>query len=172
MFCCILIYNFTFCMNHYVTTNIEISDNCCKARHTLIAKYAKMIEKCNKQKVYSGVFRVTFFRVLHSFFSLFAPESPFARKVKGFRFLSPKSLIKHEIYMKYEKCVVSVSYFMVCFAKTFANAKYKKCIAGLAIITQQNVSNVQCWNFRFFCMFVGQLFLIIHVLITSYNTLQ
>ncbi len=28
--------------------------------------------------------------------------------------------IKHEICMKYEKCLVSVLYFMVCFAKTLA----------------------------------------------------
>ncbi len=45
------------------------------------------------------------------------------------------ALIKHEIRMKFEKCIVSVSYFVVCFAKTLAkyarNAKYEKCIAGL-----------------------------------------
>ncbi len=35
--------------------------------------------------------------------------------------------------MKYKKCIVSVSYFVMCFAKTFAkypqNVKYEKCIA-------------------------------------------
>ncbi len=45
------------------------------------------------------------------------------------------ALIKQEIRMKCEKCIVSVSYFVACFAKTFAkypqNAKYEKCIAGL-----------------------------------------
>ncbi len=45
------------------------------------------------------------------------------------------ALIKHEIRMKCEKCVVSVLYFIVCFAKIFAkyqqNAKYEKCIAAL-----------------------------------------
>ncbi len=37
--------------------------------------------------------------------------------------------------MKCEKCIVSVSYFIVCFVKTFAkylrNANYEKCIADL-----------------------------------------
>ncbi len=43
-------------------------------------------------------------------------------------------LIKHKIRLKCEKCIVSVSHFAVCFAKTLAkylrNAKYEKCIAG------------------------------------------
>ncbi len=47
------------------------------------------------------------------------------------------ALIKHKILMKYEKYIVSVSYFVVCFTKTFAkypqNAKYEKCIAGRRI---------------------------------------
>ncbi len=45
------------------------------------------------------------------------------------------ALIKHEIHVKYEKCMASVSYFVVCFAKTVAkypqNEKYEKYIAGL-----------------------------------------
>ncbi len=54
--------------------------------YTLIAKYAK---ECEKQKVYSGVFRFTFFTFHTSFFAFrisqhFAPESTFARKVEGF----------------------------------------------------------------------------------------
>ncbi len=40
--------------------------------------------------------------------------------------------------MKYKKCIVSVSYFVVCFAKAYAkylwNAKYESCIAGLIFI--------------------------------------
>ncbi len=39
--------------------------------------------------------------------------------------------------MKYEKCIVSVLYFVVCFMKTIVkyprNVKYEKCIAGLTI---------------------------------------
>ncbi len=39
--------------------------------------------------------------------------------------------------MKYEKCIVSVLYFVTCFAKTFVkylrNVKYEKCLAGFRI---------------------------------------
>ncbi len=45
------------------------------------------------------------------------------------------ALIKHEICLQCEKCIVSVSHFVVCFAKTFTkylqNVKYEKCIASL-----------------------------------------
>ncbi len=45
------------------------------------------------------------------------------------------TLIKKEIRMEYDKYIVSVSYLVVCFAKTFVkylqNAKYENCIAGL-----------------------------------------
>ncbi len=41
--------------------------------------------------------------------------------------------------MKCEKCIVSVSYSVVCFVKTFTkytrNAKYEKCIASLRTAT-------------------------------------
>ncbi len=43
------------------------------------------------------------------------------------------ALVKHEIHMKYEKCIVSVSYFVMCFAKYSRNAKYEKRIASLMI---------------------------------------
>ncbi len=40
--------------------------------------------------------------------------------------------IKHKILMKYEKCIVSDSYFaVVCENICKILAKYKKCIAGL-----------------------------------------
>ncbi len=46
-------------------------------------------------------------------------------------------LCTHKIWMKYEKCIVGVSYFVVCFVKTLAkylqNAKYNKCVADLSI---------------------------------------
>ncbi len=61
-----------------------------------------------------------------SFLSHFAPGLAYARDVKGF-----VALIKHEICMKYEKCIASVSYFVVCFAKYLRNAKYEKRVAGL-----------------------------------------
>ncbi len=42
------------------------------------------------------------------------------------------ALIKHDIRMKCKKCIMGVSYFLVCFAKTFAiPMKYEKCIASL-----------------------------------------
>ncbi len=48
-----------------------------------------MFAKCEKRKVYSGVFCVTFFAFCGPFFHFlnFAPESAFAQKVKGFRSL-------------------------------------------------------------------------------------
>ncbi len=52
-------------------------------------------------------------------------------KSKDFVVYFSATLIKHEIRMKYEKCIVSVSYFVACFAKTFA--KYEKCITSLMI---------------------------------------
>ncbi len=48
-------------------------------------KYAKMIAKCEKQKVFSGVFRVTFFVFRASFFtSHFTTRSAFTQKVNEF----------------------------------------------------------------------------------------
>ncbi len=50
-------------------------------------------------------------------------------------------LIKHEIHMKCEKCIVSVSYFVVWFAK------YEKCVAALPV--KQKYDNgwlVQVWE--------------------------
>ncbi len=37
------------------------------------------------------------------------------------------ALIKHEICLKCEKCIASVSHFMVCFAKTFAKYNERLC---------------------------------------------
>ncbi len=54
--------------------------------------------------------------------------------------------VKHEICVKYEKCIVSVSYFVVCFAKTFVkypqNAKYETCIAGPAVHLKRLIKSV------------------------------
>ncbi len=83
--------------------------------YTLIAKYAKTIGK--NEKCIARYF-ASLFSLLH-----FAPGSAFARKVKGFCVYFFAALIKHQIRIKYEKCTVSVLYFMVCFAKTFGNTR-------------------------------------------------
>ncbi len=89
-------------------------------------------------------FCVTFFVFHASFFTFrtlqhFAPGSAFAQNSKDFVVYFFGALIKRKIRMKCEKCTVSASYFVVCFAKTFAkyarNTKYEKCIAGLRLAT-------------------------------------
>ncbi len=76
-----------------------------------------------------GILRL-FFRFLH-----FALGSAFTQKLEGFCGLFFRGINKTRNLFEMRKCIVSVSYFAVCFAKTFAkyprNAKYKKCIAGL-----------------------------------------
>ncbi len=85
-----------------------------------------------KNKTCTVKYFAKYFASLFSHFAAF-----YARKVKDFVSYFFMTLIKHEIYMKCGKRIASVSYFMVCFAKTFAkypqNAKYKKCIAGLIV---------------------------------------
>ncbi len=72
-----------------------------------------------------------FCRILHHF----TPGAAFLRNFKGFYCLFSAALMKHEIWMKYEKCIASVSYFVVCFAKTLAkyppNVEYNKSIDSL-----------------------------------------
>ncbi len=109
-----------------------------KAGYTLIAKYAKMNAKCEKQKVHSRVFHVTFFAFHVPFFSFrilqhFVPGSAFVQKLKGFRGLFFAALVKHEIRLKCKKCILSVSYFVVCFAKYPQNAEFEKCTASLKV---------------------------------------
>ncbi len=53
-----------------------------QVNYTLITKYAKMGAKCEKQKIYSGVFCVPFFAFHVS--QHFAQGSAFTRKIKGF----------------------------------------------------------------------------------------
>ncbi len=86
--------------------------------------------------MYSGVFHVTFLHFA-SHFSLFAFRSILCwgrhshRKSKDFKVYFFAALIKRKICIKYEKCILSISYFVVCFAKTFTkylrNVKYRKC---------------------------------------------
>ncbi len=95
------------------------------ASYTLIAKHAKTIVKYKKQKLYNEVFHVTFSAVHSS-----SHQGQHSHEnSKDFVVYFFTALIKHEICMIYKKCIVSVSYFMACFMKTFA--KYEKCIAGL-----------------------------------------
>ncbi len=107
-----------------------------KAGYTLIAKYVKIIRKCKKRKVYSEVFRVTFF-VFRDPFSLFTFHSILHQgrhsreKSKDFVVYFFAASIKHKIHTKYEKCMLSVSYFVVCVSwKHLRNMKYGKCIAS------------------------------------------
>ncbi len=103
-----------------------------KAGYTLVTKYAKIGAKCEKWKVYSGVFCTTFFAFRISHQGRHACENS-----KDFVVYFFAALIKHKIHLECEKCIVSVSHFVACFAKTFAkylrNAKYKKCIADLRL---------------------------------------
>ncbi len=82
--------------------------------------------------MHSRVFCVTFFCILCPFFFCFLPfvlGSAYAEKSKDFVVYFFVALIKLKIRVKYEKCIVSVPYFVVCFAKTFTkylqNAKYE-----------------------------------------------
>ncbi len=80
-----------------------------------------------KSKVYSEVFRATFFAFRISHQGLHSRKNSKNLVVYFFA-----ALIKHEIRQKCEKCRVCVSHFMVCFAKTFAKCEIRKVyIAGL-----------------------------------------
>ncbi len=66
-------------------------------------------------------FRVTFFAFCAPFFAFCISHHGrhSHEKSKDFVVYFFAALIKHEICMKYKKCIVNVSYFVVCFAKTF-----------------------------------------------------
>ncbi len=72
-----------------------------------------MLAKCEKEEVYIGVFRstflhfVSFFRISH-FASFCAKNGILANCQKDFIFFC-----RFKIWMKYEKCIVDVSYFVV-----------------------------------------------------------
>ncbi len=78
-----------------------------------------------KRKVYRKVFRVTFFEFA---FRISHQGRHSRENSKDFVVYFFAALIKHEIRMKWETCIASVSYFVACFAKTFA--KYEKWLAG------------------------------------------
>ncbi len=101
-----------------------------KASYTLIAKYAKMGVKCEKWKVYGGVFRATFLHFA-PLFSLFVPGSAFVRKLRRFHGLFFHSIKEawnsHEMRRVHSECFVFCGVFR---EKHSWNAKYEKCIAG------------------------------------------
>ncbi len=101
------------------------------AKYPRNAKYTKMAAKCEKRKVYSGVFCVIFFTFCAPFFVHFASGSAFTRKFKGFCGLFFRGINKTQNSHKMGEYIVSVSHFVVCFAKTLA--KCEKCIAGLMV---------------------------------------
>ncbi len=69
--------------------------------------------ECKKPKLYSEVFHTLFFS-----FHTISRQGPHShKKSKDFVFYFFAALIKHEIRINCEKCIVSVSYFVVCFAK-------------------------------------------------------
>ncbi len=97
-------------------------------------------QNAKNEKCIVGYF-VTFFTLRPPFFAFrisqyFATGLAFTGKVKGFCglfFLDiNKTRNSHEIW---KECILNVSYFVVCFVKTFAkyprNMKCKKCIASL-----------------------------------------
>ncbi len=114
-----------------------------QAGYTLIAKYAKMGAKCEKQKLYSGVLRETFFAFRAPFFAFyisqhFAPGLAFTRNVKGFRFFFcgiNKTQNLYEIQKVYSAC--------------FILAKCEKCIAGLTRTSNWNSSGLNHQNSAF-----------------------
>ncbi len=163
-----------------------------------------MLMKCEKQNVYSGVFRIIFFAFCAFFFmfrtilcqgrhshkmskgvrpavhlswnmrkwvrnarnekctaeyfaslflcfmSLFLLFAFHTRvgihaKVKGFcgLFFST-ALIEHEIRMKCKKCILRVSYFVVCFPKTLTKCESVSRPYGfLAALTKKNLNEIQ-----------------------------
>ncbi len=102
----------------------------------------KTIAKCKQEKMYSGVFRDTFF----AFRSISHQGSHSCEKSKNVVVYFFAAVIKNEMCMKYEKCIVSVSYFAVCLVKTLAKylliAKYKKYAAGNIHIGRVSLENI------------------------------
>ncbi len=72
-----------------------------------------------------------------AFLSLFAPGSAFTRKFKEFRGLFFVALIKYKILKKCEKCIVSVSYFIV-FCENIGEIPVK-CEKFIADLTKKHV---------------------------------
>ncbi len=114
------------CVPGFSMSILYIGDNSIRmAGHTLIAKYAKTFMKCEKQKVFSEVFHVTFFAFCASFLHI-APRLAFVRKEKGFL----KQNTKFEWNAKvYSECLVFYNVYPKNTRKI--PAKYDKSIASL-----------------------------------------
>ncbi len=119
---------------HICNLNLKRTHKLYLAGYTLTAKYVKTIAKCEKRKVYSGVFRVTFFAFCIS--QHFTPGSAFVQKVKGFRGLFFRGINKirnsHEIRKVYsqpystpQKFLISREKFHFCVLKIFRIALRK-----------------------------------------------
>ncbi len=98
-----------------------------------------------KMKVYSVVFRVIFFAFCASSFAfcILRQDKHSCENSKDFVVYFFMALIEREIHMKCEKCMVTVTYFMVCFAKTFAKCKIRK-LYSQPYRTTQNTLYGQC----------------------------
>ncbi len=102
---------------------------------TLIVKFTKRSQNVKNKKCIAEYFASLF--SLFTFRSILCQSRHLREKSKDFVVYFFAALIKHEIRMKYGKCIVSILYFVVCFVKTFAkypqNAKYGKCVAALEV---------------------------------------
>ncbi len=102
----------------------------------LLQNTQKHSQNVKNEKCTAGYF-ASLFRISGLFFTfcILRQDWHLHKKSKNYVVNFFVALIKQEICMKYKKCIVSVSYFMVCFAKTHAkyprNAKYKKSITSL-----------------------------------------
>ncbi len=103
-----------FLKTYYMSARLAIHLSQNMRKHSQNTKGKKRIASC---------FAPLFSRIVHLFFAFcilhrFAPELAFRKMSKGFINYFFVALTKCEIYnMKYKKCIVSVSYFVVRFAK-------------------------------------------------------
>ncbi len=99
-----------------------------KDGYTLIAKYAKTIAKCKKQKVYSGVFCITFFTFCVPFFvfRILRQGRHSCENSKDFVVYFFPALIKHKIRMKCECIVRMAIHLSQNMQKWVRNAKKRK----------------------------------------------
>ncbi len=98
------------------------------------------------KKCIAGYFAPLFFafRVPYFAFCILRQGWHSRKNSKDFVIYFFAALIKHEIRMKYEKCIVSVLCFVVFREKHAQNAKCEKCIAGLTIAFYL-MSCYLCW---------------------------
>ncbi len=93
-----------YCIHRVLRPAIHLSQN--------TRKWAR---NAKNKKYIAGYFAT--FCVLHPFFRISCQGRHSCANSKDFVVYFFAALIKHEIRLKYEKCIESVSYFVVCFAK-------------------------------------------------------